>query len=54
MAWKLLLEALDRCTLHYVESVSYVIYPKAISKDELYGTHATTRELVNALFTHFA
>ncbi|RIA96574.1 dynein heavy chain [Glomus cerebriforme] len=51
MAWKVLLEALDR--VQGVEGVSYVIDPKAISKDALYGTlDPTTREWVDGLFTH--
>ncbi len=42
------------CTFHYIESVSYVIDPKAISKDALYDTlNPTTREWVDCLFTHF-
>ncbi|CAI2172645.1 16667_t:CDS:10, partial [Funneliformis geosporum] len=51
MAWKVLLEALER--VQGVEGVSYVIDPKAISKDALYGTlDPTTREWVDGLFTH--
>ena len=51
MAWKVLLEALER--VQYVESISYVINPKAISKDALYGTFdPTSREWVDGLFTH--
>jgi len=42
-AWKLLLEALGK--LDGVEGVSYVIDPKVMSKDALYGTlDSTTRE----------
>jgi dynein heavy chain 1 len=51
VAWKVLLEALER--VQGVEGVSYVIDPKAISKDALYGTlDPTTREWVDGLFTH--
>eukprot|EP01117_Protostelium_nocturnum_P006264 TRINITY_DN2259_c0_g1_i6.p1 TRINITY_DN2259_c0_g1~~TRINITY_DN2259_c0_g1_i6.p1 ORF type:complete len:4259 (-),score=1954.67 TRINITY_DN2259_c0_g1_i6:110-12886(-) len=50
-AWKTLLEALEK--YDGVEGVSYVIDPKAISKDELFGTlEATTREWTDGLFTH--
>ncbi|KAJ2789824.1 dynein heavy chain, partial [Coemansia guatemalensis] len=50
-AWRVLLAALER--LEGVEGVSYVIDPKAITKDELYGTlDATTREWRDGLFTH--
>src|SRR6266542_6192942 len=39
--------------VQYVESVSYVINPKAISKDTLYGTlDPTSREWMDGLFTH--
>lgn len=49
-AWRVLLAALERLT--GVESMAYVIDPKAISKDELYGTlDATTREWNDGLFT---
>ncbi|KAI9173154.1 dynein heavy chain [Blastocladiella emersonii ATCC 22665] len=49
--WKVLLEALER--VENVEGVSYVIDPKAIPKDNLYGTlDATTREWTDGLFTH--
>ncbi|BGP45295.1 dynein heavy chain [Rhodotorula kratochvilovae] len=50
-AWRVLLAALVRLT--GVEGVSYVIDPKAISKDALYGTlDPTTREWNDGLFTH--
>ena len=49
-AWKLLLEALGK--LDGVEGVSYVIDPKVMSKDALYGTlDSTTREWTDGLFT---
>lgn len=49
-AWKLLLEALGN--LDGVEGVSYVIDPKVMSKDALYGTlDSTTREWTDGLFT---
>ena len=51
MAWRVLLAALERHT--GVEGVSYVIDPKAIAKDALYGTlDPTTREWTDGLFTH--
>lgn len=50
-AWQVLLAALER--LDGVEGVSYVIDPKAMHKDALYGTlDATTREWNDGLFTH--
>jgi dynein heavy chain 1 len=50
-AWKVLAAALERMT--GIESVSYVIEPKAISKEELYGNlDHTTREWTDGLFTH--
>jgi dynein heavy chain 1 len=50
-AWKVLLAALER--LDGIEGVSYVIDPKAIHKDHLYGTlDPTTREWNDGLFTH--
>lgn len=50
-AWQVLLAALERLT--GVEGVSYVIDPKAISKESLYGTlDSTTREWNDGLFTH--
>ncbi|KAI0090006.1 dynein heavy chain protein 1 [Irpex rosettiformis] len=50
-AWKVLLAALER--LDGVEGVSYVIDPKAMHKDALYGTlDPTTREWNDGLFTH--
>jgi len=50
-AWQVLLAALER--LDGIEGVSYVIDPKAIHKDALYGTlDPTTREWNDGLFTH--
>ncbi|SCV72617.1 BQ2448_4154 [Microbotryum intermedium] len=50
-AWRVLQAALERLT--GVEGVSYVIDPKAISKEALYGTlDSTTREWNDGLFTH--
>ncbi|GAA5901689.1 dynein heavy chain [Sporobolomyces salmoneus] len=50
-AWRVLLAALERFT--GIEGVSYVIDPKAISKEALYGTlDPTTREWNDGLFTH--
>ncbi|KAJ1982313.1 dynein heavy chain [Dimargaris xerosporica] len=50
-AWQVLLTALER--VEQVEGISYVIDPKAISKDDLYGTlDPTTREWTDGLFTH--
>ncbi|KAE8214295.1 hypothetical protein CF327_g2298 [Tilletia walkeri] len=50
-AWQVLLAALER--LEGVEGVPYVIDPKAVSKDALYGTlDPTTREWNDGLFTH--
>ncbi len=50
-AWQVLLAALEK--LEGVEGVSYVIDPKAVSKDALYGTlDQTTREWTDGLFTH--
>lgn len=49
-AWRTLLRAMQQ--LDGVESVSYLIDPKAISKDSLYGTlDVTTREWTDGLFT---
>ncbi|KAK4049755.1 dynein heavy chain [Microbotryomycetes sp. JL221] len=49
-AWKVLLAAMERLT--GIEGVSYVIDPKAISKEALYGTlDSTTREWNDGLFT---
>jgi dynein heavy chain 1 len=49
-AWRTLLQAMDQ--LDGKESVSYLIDPKAISKDSLYGTlDVTTREWTDGLFT---
>ncbi|EGG00358.1 uncharacterized protein MELLADRAFT_93353 [Melampsora larici-populina 98AG31] len=50
-AWRVLLAALER--FEGFEGVSYVIDPKAISKDALYGTlDSTTHEWNNVLFTN--
>ncbi|ODM96402.1 Dynein heavy chain, cytoplasmic [Orchesella cincta] len=50
-AWKVLLKALER--LEGTEGVSYVIDPKALSKEALYGyLDANTREWSDGLFTH--
>ncbi|KAF8640937.1 hypothetical protein AX17_000584 [Amanita inopinata Kibby_2008] len=50
-AWQVLLAALER--LDGTEGVSYVIDPKAMHKDALYGTlDPTTREWSDGLFTH--
>ncbi|KAF8634008.1 hypothetical protein AX15_001182 [Amanita polypyramis BW_CC] len=50
-AWQVLLAALER--LDGIEGVSYVIDPKAMHKDALYGTlDPTTREWTDGLFTH--
>ena len=50
-AWRVLLAALER--LDGVEGVAYVIDPKAIHKEALYGTlDPTTREWNDGLFTH--
>ncbi len=50
-AWRVLLKALER--LDGIEGVDYVIDPKAMHKDALYGTlDQTTREWQDGLFTH--
>ncbi|KAM0792972.1 hypothetical protein ACM66B_002727 [Microbotryomycetes sp. NB124-2] len=50
-AWKVLLAALERLT--GTEGVSYVIDPKAMPKEVLYGTlDSTTREWNDGLFTN--
>ncbi|OCH92714.1 dynein heavy chain protein 1 [Obba rivulosa] len=50
-AWQVLLAALER--LDGIEGVAYVIDPKAMDKDALYGTlDPTTREWNDGLFTH--
>lgn len=50
-SWRVLLAALER--LDGIEGDSYVIDPKAIPKDALYGTlDPTTREWSDGLFTH--
>lgn len=50
-AWQVLLAALER--LDGIEGVPYIIDPKAIDKESLYGTlDPTTREWNDGLFTH--
>ena len=50
-AWQVLLAALER--LDGIEGIPYVIDPKAIDKESLYGTlDPTTREWNDGLFTH--
>jgi len=50
-AWQVLLAALER--VDGIEGVAYVIDPKAMHKDVLYGTlDQTTREWNDGLFTH--
>ncbi|WWC73019.1 uncharacterized protein I206_106984 [Kwoniella pini CBS 10737] len=50
-SWQVLLSALER--LDGIEGTSYVIDPKAIDKEALYGTlDPTTREWNDGLFTH--
>lgn len=50
-AWRVLLAALER--LDSTEGVAYVINPKAICNEALYGTpDPTTREWNDGLFTH--
>ncbi|BEJ00458.1 hypothetical protein CcaverHIS631_0503150 [Cutaneotrichosporon cavernicola] len=50
-AWQVLLAALER--VDGIEGTSYVIDPKAIDKEALYGTlDPTTREWNDGLFTH--
>ncbi|WVQ81477.1 hypothetical protein IAT38_003601 [Cryptococcus sp. DSM 104549] len=50
-AWQILLTALER--LDGIEGTPYVIDPKAINKEALYGTlDPTTREWNDGLFTH--
>ncbi|KAG1874247.1 dynein heavy chain and region D6 of dynein motor-domain-containing protein [Suillus tomentosus] len=50
-AWQVLLAALER--LDGIEGIPYVIDPKAMHKDALYGTlDPTTREWNDGLFTH--
>ncbi|KAJ2748034.1 dynein heavy chain, partial [Coemansia sp. BCRC 34490] len=50
-AWQVLLAALE--LVDGTEGVSYVIDPKAVTKDDLYGTlDPTTREWRDGLFTH--
>jgi len=56
-AWKVLLEALNRLDKKdnpdKKEGQAHVLDPKAISKDELYGSmDSTTREWTDGLFTH--
>ncbi|PVV04132.1 hypothetical protein BB560_001375 [Smittium megazygosporum] len=60
-AWKVLLDALEKTNIsdgfnlkqpEKVESMYYIIDPKAVSKDDLYGTlDLTTREWTDGLFT---
>ncbi|OMJ11354.1 Cytoplasmic dynein 1 heavy chain 1 [Smittium culicis] len=55
-AWKVLLEALERIESsdpsEKAEGTSYIIDPKALSKEDLYGTlDVTTREWNDGLFT---
>jgi len=50
-AWQVLLTSLER--LDGIEGIAYVIDPKAMHKDALYGTlDQTTREWNDGLFTH--
>lgn len=50
-AWQVLLEAMRR--MDGVDGQSYLIDPKSISKDELYGNlDKTTREWQDGIFTH--
>jgi dynein cytoplasmic 1 heavy chain len=50
-AWRVLLAALER--LDGTEGIAYVIDPKAMHKEALYGTlDPTTREWNDGLFTH--
>eukprot|EP01096_Ripella_sp_DP13-Kostka_P011830 TRINITY_DN484_c0_g1_i1.p1 TRINITY_DN484_c0_g1~~TRINITY_DN484_c0_g1_i1.p1 ORF type:complete len:4631 (+),score=2721.08 TRINITY_DN484_c0_g1_i1:206-14098(+) len=50
-AWRVLLEAMQK--VDGVESVFYHLDPKAIDKDDLFGTlEPTTREWSDGLFTH--
>lgn len=50
-AWQVLLAALE--CMEGTEGVSYVIDPKSVTKDALYGTlDPTTREWGDGLFTH--
>lgn len=49
-AWKVLLEAMQKCDK--VKGESYIVDPKAISKDELYGKlDNTTTEWTDGVFT---
>ncbi|KAI9295785.1 dynein heavy chain [Neoconidiobolus thromboides FSU 785] len=51
VAWRTLLAALEK--VDNIEGVSYVIDPKAMSKEALYGSlDQTTREWSDGLFTH--
>ena len=50
-AWQVLMAALER--MDGIEGIPYVIDPKAIDKDSLYGTlDPTTREWNDGIFTH--
>lgn len=49
-AWRILLKALER--IESIEGVSYILDPKAVSKESLYGfLDNTTREWTDGLFT---
>ena len=49
-AWKILLEALER--IDGIKGESYIVDPKAISKDDLYGKlDSTTAEWTDGVFT---
>jgi dynein heavy chain 1 len=49
-SWRILLETLER--IDGIKGVSYIIDPKAISKDELYGKlDSTTAEWTDGVFT---
>jgi dynein heavy chain 1 len=49
-SWRVLLDALGQ--MDGIEGVSYVVDPKAIQKDDLYGVlDNTTREWTDGLFT---
>jgi len=51
VAWQVLLEALERT--EGVKGEAYVMDPKAITKEELFGSlEPTTREWTDGLFTH--
>jgi dynein heavy chain 1 len=49
-AWKLLLDCMER--VDKIQGVSYIVDPKAISKDDLYGKlDSTTAEWTDGVFT---